>query len=165
MPPPPGFSPQHSHRTKVEPLSSLQSLTIEDLIEEFEHLADWEERCDFLIDLGFELPEFPPEEKTEANRVHGCQSLVWLVAEVKPGDPPVIEIRADSDAMIVKGLIAVLLTLFSGKTPGEILETDAEAVFARLGLDRHLSTTRRNGLYGMMQRVREIASANLTSDL
>lgn len=143
---------------KAGALTSLQSLTIEDLIDEFEHLADWEEQCDFLIDLGLALPEFPPEEKTEANRVHGCQSMVWMVAEPRPGDPPTIKIRADSDAMIVRGLIAVLLTLYSGKTPEEILATDAEAVFARLGLDRHLSTTRRNGLYGMMRRIREIAA-------
>jgi cysteine desulfuration protein SufE len=138
-------------------LSQLQSMTIDELLEEFEFLADWEERCDYLIDLGFDLPELPADARTEQNRVHGCQSNVWLIANVRPGDPPTVEILADSDAMIVKGLIAVLLTIFSGRTPREILETDVKDIFSRLGLDRHLSTARKNGLMGMVQRIREFA--------
>ena len=139
-------------------MSQLQSLTIPELIEEFEELADWEERCDYLIDLGFELPEFPPEAKTEQNRVHGCQSNVWLIAEAKPTSPPTVEILADSDAMIVRGLIAVLLTIYSGRTPQEILATDVHDIFEKLGLDRHLSTARKNGLMGMVQRIRAFAT-------
>ena len=138
-------------------MSQLRSLTIEELLDEFDELQDWEERCDYLIDLGFELPEMSPQDKNEKNRVRGCQSNVWLVAELKRGDRAVMEIVADSDAMIVKGLIAVLLTIYKDRTPHEILETDAEAVFARIGLDRHLSATRRNGLFGMLKRIREIA--------
>ena len=133
-------------------------MTVEELVREFDDLADWEERCDYLIDLGFELPELPPAARTEDHKVHGCQSNVWLVAEVNhESDPPRIEIRADSDAMIVRGLIAVLLTVYSGRTPQEILATDVEAIFTRLGLDRHLSTARKNGLRGMVQRIRDLA--------
>jgi cysteine desulfuration protein SufE len=138
-------------------MAAAQSMTLDELFEEFEFLGDWDDQCDFLIDLGLELPELPDEAKTEANRVHGCQSNVWLVAEVKPGDPPVIDFDANSDAIIVNGLIAVLTILFSGRTAQQILDTDVEAVFAKLGLERHLSSQRRNGLYGMVGRIREIA--------
>jgi len=138
-------------------LSPTYSMTIDDIYEEFEELGDWEARCDFLIDLGFELPEFPEEQKTEANRVHGCQSNVWLIARGPHNGDPTIEIIADSDAMIVRGLIAVLLAVFSGKTPAQILEIDIRAIFTRLELDRHLSSARKNGLFGMVERVRRIA--------
>ena len=139
-------------------MTPLEDLTIAELLDEFEHLADWEERCDYLIDLGFELPAMAATDKTEANRVHGCQSNVWLVAEVVGADPETVKIVADSDAMIVKGLIAVLLTVYSGQTPQQILDTDIKSIFNQLGLNQHLSSTRRNGLYGMVQRVREFAA-------
>lgn len=134
-------------------------MSIEDLVDEFEFLGSWEDRCEYLIDLGFELPSLPAEEKTERNRVHGCQSLVWMT--VKPlkdeAGETRLEIRADSDAMLVKGLIAVLLTVYDGKTPREVLETDVAGVFTRLGLDRHLSSARKNGLAGMVKRIQEEA--------
>lgn len=142
-------------------MSQLQTMTLDELLDEFQFLGDWEEQCEYLIELGFELPEFPEEARTEENRVHGCQSNVWLVAEVKqtdPSQPPVIEILADSDAMIVRGLIAVLLTAYSGRTPQDILETDIEGLFEKLGLTRHLSSTRRNGLFGMVRRIQQIAA-------
>jgi cysteine desulfuration protein SufE len=139
------------------PLSSSQATTIPELIETFDALGDWESQCDYLIDLGYEVPDFPEAARTEANRVHGCQSNVWLITETKPGDPPVIEIQADSDSMIVRGLIAVLLMAYSGKSAPEILQTDIQQIFARLGLNRQLSSARRNGLAGMVQRIRTIA--------
>jgi cysteine desulfuration protein SufE len=132
-------------------------MTISELIETFDALGDWESQCDFLIDLGYEIPDFPESARIEANKVHGCQSNVWLITEVKPGNPPLIEIQADSDSMIVRGLIAVLLMAYSGKTAAEILQTDIQQVFARLGLNRQLSSARRNGLAGMVQRIRSIA--------
>ena len=138
-------------------MSSLQSLTVDELIETFDALGDWDAQCDYLIDLGLELPELPAAARCEQNRVHGCQSNVWLVAEVHKGDPPTVEIQADSDSMIVKGLIAILLTAYSGRSAREILNTDIKALFARLGLDRHLSPQRRNGLFGMVQRIRALA--------
>jgi len=133
-------------------------MTLNELIEEFEFLGDWEERCDFLIDLGFDLPKLPAAVKVEANRVHGCQSNVWLVADLnEQTSPPTIEFVANSDAMIVNGLIAVLMMIYNGKTPDEILKTDVEKIFRKLELDRHLSSQRRNGLFGMVIRLREIA--------
>jgi len=129
-------------------------MTIDELLEEFEELLDWEEQCDFLIDLGFELPTFPVEFKCDENIVRGCQSLVWLVAEPVVSDGvTVVKIQADSDSMIVKGLIAVLLAAYSGKTAQQILDTEIETLFERMGLNQHLSSTRRNGLHGMVQRV------------
>jgi cysteine desulfuration protein SufE len=139
------------------PLSSSQATTIPELIETFDALGDWESQCDYLIDLGYDVPDFPEVARTEANRVHGCQSNVWLITETKPGDPPVIEIQADSDSMIVRGLIAVLLMAYSGKSAREILQTDIQQIFSRLGLNRQLSSARRNGLAGMVQRIRTIA--------
>lgn len=135
----------------------MQDLTIDELYEEFEDLPDWDERCDYLIDLGFNLPELPAEAKTEENRVHGCQSNVWLVADIQQSTPPTVKFLANSDAVIVNGLIAVLAALYSGKTPQEIISIDAQEVFKKLGLERHLSPQRRNGLYSMVQRVRELA--------
>lgn len=135
-------------------------MTLEELYEEFEDLVDWEDRCDFLIDLGFELPGLPDAVKTEDNRVHGCQSNVWLIAQLQNGENPRLHIEADSDAMIVKGLIAVLLMVFDGRTPQEILETDVREIFGKLGLNQHLSTQRKNGLSGMVERIRTIARAH-----
>ena len=134
-------------------------MSIDEILQEYEELSDWEEQCDFLIDLGFELPEFPAELKREEYIVHGCQSQVWLVARrVIEDGVAVVRLQADSDAIIVKGLIAVLLTAYSGKTPLQILETDIEALFERMGLNQHLSSTRRNGLHGMVKRVRSFAA-------
>ncbi len=135
-------------------------MTIEELLEEFSYLEDWGERCDFLIDLGFDLPLFPEEAKTEENRVHGCQSMVWMVTEMKEGN--IVGIQAESDAMIVKGLIFVLLTLFADKSPQEIMEVDIKSVFNQIGLDRHLSVTRKNGLNGMVKRIHNFALSYIT---
>ncbi|MEZ6063232.1 MAG: SufE family protein [Planctomycetaceae bacterium] len=132
---------------------------IDELLEEFEALEDWEEQCDFLIDLGLELPEFPEDQKIEQNIVHGCQSRVWMIAEpTHAGGETTITIKADSDAMIVKGLIAVLLATYSGHTPQQILSTDVAALFKRMKLDKHLSPSRRNGLFGMVQRIQNFAA-------
>ena len=138
-------------------MSLSQSMTVDELIEEFEELEDWDDQCDYLIDLGYELPKLPEEVKIEENRVHGCQSNVWLVADVKPGEPPVVEFVANSDAIIVNGLIAALTIMYSGRSPVEILRVDAREVFSKLGLERHLSPQRRNGLFGMVERIRQLA--------
>ncbi|WP_417849689.1 SufE family protein [Thalassoglobus sp.] len=139
-------------------MSSTTYMTLEELKEEFEFLGDWEARCDFLIDLGFELPKLPDDAKIEPNRVHGCQSNVWLIASVNEEQEPVtIRFLANSDAMIVNGLIAVLMAIYDDKTPEEIIETDVEEIFHELELDRYLSPARKNGLFGMVKRVRQIA--------
>jgi cysteine desulfuration protein SufE len=146
------------------PLSSSRPTTIPELIETFDALGDWEAQCDYLIDLGYDVPDFPESARIEANKVHGCQSNVWLITKTKPGNPPKIEIQAESDSMIVQGLIAVLLLAYSGKSAQEILDTDIQQIFARLGLDRQLSSARRNGLVGMVQRIRSIAERSLAGN-
>lgn len=139
-------------------MSSTADITLDELIEEFEFLGDWEARCDYLIDLGFELPKLPDEEKVEQNRVHGCQSNVWLIAaHDQKSKPTTIEFLANSDAMIVNGLIAVLMAIYNRKTAEEIINTNVEEIFQQLELDRHLSPARKNGLFGMVKRVRQIA--------
>lgn len=136
-------------------------MKLEQLISNFELLGDWEERYGYLIDLGKKLPGLPEGEKTESNRVYGCQAMVWMVLEPDPGHPGALRIRADSDAFIVRGLIAVLQLLFNGRTPSEILATDARSALGRLGLDKHLSPTRKNGLFAMVERIRALAGASL----
>jgi len=139
-------------------MSTASTMTIDDLIEEFDDLGDWADQCEVLIDMGRELPPMDESLKTEQTKVHGCQSNVWMVATLSDDASPVVELIADSDAMIVKGLLSVILLAFSGCTPREILDVDIEGIFRRLGLDRHLSTARKNGLAGMVKRVRQIAT-------
>lgn len=138
-------------------MSTASTMTIDELIEEFDDLGDWADQCEVLIDMGRELPPMDESLKTEQTKVHGCQSNVWMVATLPDDASPVIDLIADSDAMIVKGLLSVILLAFSGRTPQEILDVDIEGIFRRLGLDRHLSTARKNGLAGMVRRVRQIA--------
>lgn len=142
-------------------MTAASSMTIDDLIEEFDDLGDWADQCELLIDMGRELPSMSPDLKSEETKVHGCQSNVWMVAELSDSATPVLEITADSDAMIVKGLLTIVLMAYSGRTPAEILETDITSTFSRLRLDRHLSTARKNGLAGMVKRVRGIAAGSL----
>lgn len=132
-------------------------MTIEELIEEFDDLGDWADQCELLIDMGRDLPAMPSELKSEETKVDGCQSNVWMVAEIQ-SEPPRVELVADSDAMIVRGLLSIILMVYSNKSPQEIIETDIQDIFTRLGLDRHLSPARKNGLAGMVKRVRGIAA-------
>ena len=129
--------------------------SIDELVGNFELLGDWESRFAYLIDLGKELTPFDPVDRCDQNRVHGCQSQVWL--KIESVDDGRINITADSDAFIVKGLIVVLLAIYSGKTSEEVLAIDGQAQLDRLQLASHLSPTRKNGLYAMVQRVRELA--------
>ena len=139
-------------------MSGLDELSLEEIEANFELLGDWEQRFSYLLDLGRKLPSLPDDARTEENRVRGCQSTVWLKAAIEEGDGPTIVLVADSDAHMVKGLIAILLVMYSGRSPDEILAVDAEGVFARLGLDTHLSPTRRNGLFSMVERIRALAA-------
>ncbi|MDH5454939.1 MAG: SufE family protein [Gammaproteobacteria bacterium] len=126
----------------------------EELIADFELFEDWMDRYQYLIDLGRRLPEFPEELRTEENRIRGCQSQVWFVADRKDGR---LEFRAISDAAIVSGLIALLLRLYSGRYPQDILDTPPDFVTA-LQLESHLSPTRSNGLSSMLQAIRRFAT-------
>ncbi|MEZ4466667.1 MAG: SufE family protein [bacterium] len=130
-------------------------MTIDELVENFEFFDDWEDRYAYLIELGDALPTLPEGIKVPANLVVGCMSQVWLVADLDAENR--LQIQADSDARIVRGLIAVLLVALQARTPAEVLATDVEALFTRLGLDRHLSLNRRNGFAAMVQRARSYA--------
>ncbi|MEA1941370.1 MAG: SufE family protein [Pseudomonadota bacterium] len=129
---------------------------IEDLVDEFDLLGDWEERYKYLIDMGKALPDMPEADRTDANKVKGCVSQVWLVTE--PGEDAIV-FRADSDAHIVRGLAALLLRLYSGRSREDILSVDAREVLRRIGLDEHLSPQRSNGLNSMIGRIRAAAEA------
>ncbi|WP_029003685.1 SufE family protein [Azorhizobium doebereinerae] len=138
--------------------------TAEDLIEDFEFLDDWEDRYRFVIELGRALPPLPEAQRTEENKVQGCTSQVWLVGTRREGpDGPVLEYQGDSDAHIVRGLVAVLLTILSGHSAEDILKTDALAVFRRIGLEGHLTPQRSNGLRSMVERIRADARAALAA--
>ncbi len=136
---------------------SPQAAAVE-LAEEFDLFDDWLDRYQYLIERGEELPTLPDIDRTEANRVRGCQSTVYLCARKRPGTTEAVEFLADSDADIVRGLIAVLQRLFSGQRAADILAFDIEGFFARLGLDQHLTLGRRNGLAAMVQRIRQFAA-------
>ena len=126
----------------------------QDVIDEFSLFDDWMDRYQYLIDLGRRLPEFPDALRTEENRIRGCQSQVWFVADEKDGR---LEFQAISDAAIVSGLIALLLRVYSGRRPQEILDTPPDFVQA-LQLESHLSPTRSNGLSSMLTAIRGFAA-------
>lgn len=134
--------------------------TLAEFIDDYEFLDDWEDRFRSVIELGDELPPLPEELHAPEFLVQGCQSKVWLIGEVAPGDPPRLVFQADSDAKLVKGLAALLLLVYSNKTPREILDFDAEALFKRLQLSKHLVPMRSNGLRSMVNRIRQLAAEN-----
>ena len=137
--------------------------TIDEIVENFELLDQWDDRYRYVIELGRTLPPLPQAAYTEANKVRGCASQVWLLTHVKPdgGAGPSLSFEGDSDAHIVKGLIAILLALYSGKRAKEILDTDALALFDRIGLRENLTPQRSNGLRAMVERIRAEAKAAL----
>jgi cysteine desulfuration protein SufE len=141
-------------------MMSATPITIDELLETFADLGEWDERYHYLIDLGRELPDMDEALKNEKTKVDGCMSQVWMVASMEPTAPATMKIVADSDSVIVRGLIAVLLALFSGHTPAEIRATEPEEIFEKLGLKQHLSGQRRNGLYAMVQRIKTLAALN-----
>jgi len=131
-------------------------MTIETIRSGFALLDDWEDRYRYLIELGRDLPPFPEALRTDANKVRGCVSQVWLASAAQrngAGAAPLLEFQGDSDAYIVRGLIAVLFALVQGRTAEEILRADAPAVFAELGLKEHLTPQRSNGFFSMVERI------------
>ena len=132
----------------------MASPAFEDLAETFEFLDDWEERYRHVIDLGKAMPPLDAAFKTPALKVQGCASQVWL----RPLIADRFEFQGDSDAMIVRGLIAILHTLYAGLTLPQVLAVDAPAELARLGLNDHLSAQRSNGLRAMVERIRKVAT-------
>ena len=130
-------------------------MTPDELFENFSYLTEWEEKYRDLIELGDSLPPFPDSDKTDEHKVEGCQSQVWFTMQ-KQGDK--YYFNATSDAHIVRGLEAVLITLVNGKTAVEIKALDLNEAFSRLGLEEHLSPTRRNGFFAMIGRIKETVS-------
>lgn len=126
--------------------------TIDDLIDNFSFIDDWEERYKYIIDLGRHLPPMDDAVKTNETIVRGCTSRVWMIAD--KDDQGRFQVVADSDAHIVKGLIAILLSAYNGKTANDIANMDIEEKFRQLGLDQHLSPNRRNGFFAMVERVK-----------
>lgn len=137
----------------VAPVETMQQ-AIDGLIDDFALLGEWTERYQYIIDNGRTLPPLPEGAQTDAHKLHGCQSQVWLVAFMQEGR---LHIRATSDAAIVSGLIALLLRVYDGRSPAEIIATPA-SFLAQLGLDAHLSPTRRNGLAAMVTAIQTIAA-------
>jgi cysteine desulfuration protein SufE len=134
-------------------------MSIDEIIENFSLLDEWDDRYRYIIELGRTLPQFPESARTDANKVQGCASQVWLETELKPdgGAGPVLTFVGDSDAHIVRGLIAILFALYSGKHARDILATDAPALLDRIGLREHLTPQRSNGLRSMVERIRSEA--------
>lgn len=138
-------------------------MSIDEIIGNFELLDEWDDRYRYLIELGRGLPELPEAARSEANKVRGCASQVWLQTSVTPDGPagPVLTFAGDSDAHIVKGLIAILFALYSGQPAREILARDAVALFNTLGLGEHLTPQRSNGFRSMVERIRRDAQTAL----
>lgn len=138
----------------------MASSAFEDIADTFDFLDDWEDRYRHVIDLGKAMPPLPESQRIPATKVEGCASQVWLVPEIDgQGGDARFTFNGDSDAMIVRGLIAVLTALYNGLTVDDVLSVDASAELGRLGLNEHLSAQRSNGLRAMVQRIQDIADA------
>ena len=136
---------------------------IDEIVENFSLLDEWDDRYRYVIELGRTLPQLPEADHVEANKVRGCASQVWLVTTVRPdgAQGPTLHFDGDSDAHIVRGLIAILFALYSDKSAREILDTDAVRVFDQLGLRENLTPQRSNGLRSMVERIRNDAAVAL----
>ncbi len=138
-----------------EKTSSLPDL--ERVFKNFQLLASWEERYKYIIQLGAKLPLLDEKYKTEENRVRGCSSQVWMIPAPENSSKSELHFLADSDAHIVKGLIAILMIVYNHKTPAEVIQTDIKDVFEKLGLSNHLSPKRTNGFYSMVEKIKLLA--------
>ncbi|MFL2870979.1 MAG: SufE family protein [Pirellulaceae bacterium] len=140
-------------------MTLIETITKDELIEEFDLFDDWEDKYRFIIELGDGLPTFDETARIEENRVQGCVSNVWLLPQV--ADDALLYFTADSDSQLVKGLIAIVIMLFSGKSAEAILQFDISDLFERVELTQHISRSRSNGLNSMIQRIKALALAQL----
>jgi cysteine desulfuration protein SufE len=140
-------------------------MTLDEIVENFELLDDWDDRYRYLIELGRELEPLPEAAHTDDNKVRGCASQVWVETSIRRegADGPRVFLRGDSDAHIVRGLIALVFALYSGQTASAILDTDAQPVFERLGLSQHLTPQRSNGVRAMVNRIKSDAQEALAA--
>ena len=132
-----------------------------DILDDFAFLDDWEDRYRYVIELGKALPDLPDADKTAENKVRGCASQVWLVTETGDGPDPVLTFHGDSDAHIVRGLVAIVLAIYSGQRASEIAGIDAIETFNGIGMIEHLSSQRANGLRSMVNRIQAEAATRL----
>ena len=138
--------------------------SVDEIVENFELLEDWDERYRYLIELGRMMAPLPEDAHNDDNKVRGCASQVWLETRLEPGPrEPLLNLRGDSDAHIVRGLVALLISLFSGKSASEALAADALGLFKSLGLSEHLTPQRSNGVRAMVERIRSDARAALAA--
>jgi len=149
----------------MPPSTQPRAMTTNEIIENFALLDDWDDRYRYVIELGRSLAPLNEHDRRDANKVQGCASQVWLATTVQPNgqDGPVLSFVGDSDAHIVRGLIAILLTVYSGRHVRDILDTDAVALFERLGLREHLTPQRSNGFRSMVERIKSDARAALAT--
>ena len=139
-------------------------VNFDEIVADFELLEDWEDRYRYVIELGRKLQPLPEAERNDINKVQGCVSQVWLATTVKPDSrAPRLSFIGDSDAHIVRGLVALLISLYSGKTAAEALSTDALGLFKELGLSEHLTPQRSNGVRSMVERIRRDAHMALAA--
>ena len=141
------------------------AMQLDQILSDFEFIDEWEDRYRYIIELGNQLPPYPEVNKTEATKVKGCVSQVWLSfkREKTEGGQEQIHLTGDSDAHIVRGLMAIVFSIFSGKTPQEILGTDVQKIFENLELKDHISPQRSNGLNAMVQRIQQEAATLSTA--
>lgn len=132
---------------------------IDSIVDDFEYLEDWEDKYRYVIELGKALPAFDESHRTPQNKVNGCVSQVWLATKIDDDPERTIHFEGDSDAHIVRGLVAIMTTAMSGKPASEIARFDAEALLGKLGLDSHLTPQRSNGLRAMIERMKSDAAA------
>ncbi|MBV1702147.1 MAG: SufE family protein [Hyphomicrobiales bacterium] len=142
-----------------------QTANLTEIIDNFAYLDDWEDRYRYIIELGKALPSMPAEACNDQNKVRGCASQVWLLTQIaRPqGQAPVLTFTGDSDAHIVKGLVALILAMYSGHSAPEILDLDANELFATLGLAAHLTPQRTNGVRSMVERIKSEARAAMAA--
>ena len=131
--------------------------TIDSLADDFEMLGDWEQRYEYIAELGETLGELSEADRHDGSKVHGCMSNVYVVGELSDDPPGTIRYRAECDTAIIRGVIAILLMIYKDRTPQEALEVDADQLFDRLGLFDHLSPTRHVGIYAIVERIRAVA--------
>lgn len=138
-------------------------MDIEEIIENFQFLDDWDDRYKYLIELGSALPKFPKEQQTAANKVQGCVSQVWVVPQKSEGDDPILTFQGGSDAHIVSGLVAITFAIFSNKKASEIISTDEKKIFDSIDLSEHITPQRSNGLRSLVERIKHHAGEALAA--
>lgn len=140
-------------------------MTLDEILENFEFLEDWEDKYRYVIELGRTMPEFPDDKRTADYKIEGCVSQVWLVKDIDTSSgEPILTYIGDSDAHIVKGLVALVLAAFSGRPASEITAFNTDAMFTQIGLREHLTPQRSNGLNAMVNRIKRDASEALTEN-